>query len=668
VTRGAHPRHRTAGSHTTAGAPSLLVAAGVLLVVVVVVSAVPVPTGDLFVALAGGRDVATGRIAIPDDWSFQTAGRVWVNQNWGSGLLFYAAHWVAGESGLVVLKVVLVLAVAIGVALVGRQNGAGWPAGLLAAAVGLWAARLFPELRPNLLTLVLAPLVIALLRGSTRLSWKAWAAAALTVVWANMHGGFMLGLVAMAAWAVARALAAALRSGVRAAVTRSVWSVAAAFAAVLGAGLLTPFGFGNLTFSLRLLDPGWRAVREWQPLSLAKSDLFGSPWEFLVVAVVAAAVLVVRAWRTLAERGTRDDEWEGRVATSVFDVLLGGVVVAMAVSAWRFVGVALVVLAPFLALPLQRLLQPERRFVRACVASLILIVLMVPVLRELADHYRGSNPRFESTALFDRMFCTDEFPSATVRFVADNRVGGRVFNEWRWEGYLRWRCPTLKVFAGGRAHQVYDLSTVRAYLEIPARPDPGASLASRNVDLVVVPVQMGFDAMVGRLAFAPDARWGIVFFDGADLMVACKDTPQGATLVAGALAGTNVFSDQTVATLSHNLALASAWPTVGEGAVTAVVAANLERPTAFGYSVCQHLVVRGVASPAWLASYLEREWTRLAKLDHHKPGGIMLLDAKRRADTLLSEVYRADGRGGEAERLLAMVATLDSEADALRRW
>jgi hypothetical protein len=375
-----------------------------------------------------------------------------------------------------------------------------------------------------------------------------------------------------------------------------------------------------------------------------------------------------RTWRALAERGGRDAECEDRIAASAFDLLVGGVALAMAVSAWRFVGVALVVLAPHVALPVDSILKSGRRVVRTGVAALALLALMAPVVGELAGHYRRANPRFRSATVFDRMFCTDEFPSGVARFLAENRVGGRVFNEWRWEGYLRWRCPTVKVFVGGRAHQVYDLSTVRAYLDLPANPNPAQALAHRGVEFVVVPVQMRFDAMVGRLAFAPDARWGVVFYDGRDLVLACKDTAQGAALIAGALAGTSRPTDPVAARLSRGLALASAWPTVGEAAVDAVVAANSERATAFAYSVCQHLVARGVASQVWLVGYLEREWGRLAKLDHHSPEGILLLDAKRRAGALLADAYQVNGRVSEAERVRAAVAVLDAEADALRRW
>ena len=98
-------RRPPAGTCEPAASQWSTVAAGaVALAVALVVAVVPVPTGDLFVALAGGRDALAGRLGAPDDWSFATAGRPWVNQNWGSGVLFYGVHELAGEYGLVALK------------------------------------------------------------------------------------------------------------------------------------------------------------------------------------------------------------------------------------------------------------------------------------------------------------------------------------------------------------------------------------------------------------------------------------------------------------------------------------------------------------------------------------------------------------------------------------
>ena len=257
------------------GRVALIVATVVALVCVLIVAALPVPTGDLFVALAGGRDVLAGRLGSPDDWSFATAGRVWVNQNWGSGLLFYAVHALAGESGLVALKLALTGALLAAMTVLGRSTGVSWQAALLTATVGLWTARSFPELRPNLLTLVFAPLLVVLLRASPRRPWLLAAAVALVALWANAHGGFMLGLLVLAFWATARLLAAARYRGLRAVPRTAGPAIAAGVAAVLLSGLASPFGWTNVTFSLRLADPAWRTTSgRWR----TPPRTWGRPW------------------------------------------------------------------------------------------------------------------------------------------------------------------------------------------------------------------------------------------------------------------------------------------------------------------------------------------------------------------------------------------------------
>jgi hypothetical protein len=75
----------------------LIAATVVALICVLIVTALPVPTGDLFVALAGGRDVLAGRLGSP------TTGRsplqtAWVSQNWGDGLLFICGYALAGRA------------------------------------------------------------------------------------------------------------------------------------------------------------------------------------------------------------------------------------------------------------------------------------------------------------------------------------------------------------------------------------------------------------------------------------------------------------------------------------------------------------------------------------------------------------------------------------------
>jgi hypothetical protein len=649
-----------------AGRLPLVVAAAAALTGLLVVTAVPVPTGDLFVALAGGRDVLAGRLGEPDDWSFATAGRVWVNQNWGSGLLFYAAHAVAGEGGLVALKLVLTLAVLAAMTALARSTGAGWAAALLAAALGLWTARWFPELRPNLLTMLFAPLLVWLLRVSPRRPVALAAAVALVTVWANAHGGFMLGLLLLGLWALARAVAATRSLGAAAA-ARVAWpALAAAAAGTLLSAVASPFGWTNLTFSLRLADPAWRTVREWAPMTLARHELFGSPWEFVTVAVVALVASAVRLPAGIrAGRGSDG----APTAVAAFDLVVVVTATTMAVSAWRFVGVALVVLAPLAAPVVERVLQPSRRTWPTAAAVLLLAVAATPVAGRLARHYDVDSPRFAGEGTFERLFQLDTFPTGAVRFLAANGVTGRAFNDWRWEGYLRWAVPALRVFVGGRAQQVYDWATVERYMAVPASAQPAAELAAIGADLVVVPMHLAWDPMVERLALQAGARWLIVYYDGRDAVLVDAGSPAQRALVDGVRTGRLQYPNPAVAGVSCALALAC--PPGGAAAAErfdALASAAREMPTIGVYWALAALERRGELCIDRLLTFLEQEQSRLAALDHRRAGGVGALKAKWAVAWQLSEHYRAAGRSADAARLATIAANLRAELWSVLSW
>lgn len=669
--RGRSARQRTAPAPQPALRPMWsrlpwLAAVSLALGCWLVVTAVPVPTGDLYVALAGGRDALAGRLGERDDWSFATAGRVWVNQNWGSGVLFYLTHALAGEGGLVALKAALTLAVLAAMAVLARSTGAGWVTALLVASVGLWAARHFPELRPNLLSLLFAPLLAWLLRSSWRRGGRLAAAVGLVTVWANTHGGFLLGLLLLASWAVARLLAAARCRGLRG-IPRGVGPAAAAcLAGVVLAGVATPFGWTNLTFSLRLADPVWRTVREWAPLSLTSHELFGSPWGFVAIAMTSLAVVVVRLVRVVRSKSEGD---EAQQAAAWFDLVAAGMVAAMAVSAWRFVGVALVILAPLTAPLVDRVLQPARRILPTLAVVVALTIAAAPLAGRVARHYRPDHPRFGGESLFGRMFELDTFPRGAATFLADNRVQARVYNEWRWEGYLRWIAPQLRLFVGGRAQQVYDLPTVARALEVPSSPSPAAELAHIGAEVVVVPMHLAYDSMVERLTLRDHARWVMVYYDGRDSVLVDSQATAQRWLVERLRQGSLRYPTPAVAAVSRALFLAcSASGAAPAERVAALTSAAREMPTIGVYWALVALAARGEVGTLPLLAFLKEEQSRLEPLNHRQAGGVDVLKAKYSVAWQLSRQYAATGQEEEAVRWSSVAAQLRSELWSLLQW
>lgn len=100
--------------------------------------------GDLYVALAAGRDIVNTNFACltqPDTWSFTTTDRIWLNQNWGSHLIYYLAHSGSGEFGLLALKALLLVIMAAAIVMVCRLRGVNWPVAMLTAGAAIAGVR-----------------------------------------------------------------------------------------------------------------------------------------------------------------------------------------------------------------------------------------------------------------------------------------------------------------------------------------------------------------------------------------------------------------------------------------------------------------------------------------------------------------------------------------------
>src|SRR4051794_6885525 len=160
--------------------------------------------GDFYLSLVSGRFVAHHGFA--DQYPFATVakGGTWLNQQWLSELAFFRIAEFLGPTGLTVLYAALITTpLAI---LLWLCRGKGWP--MLVAVTAFYFPGLLAIIHPRAagFTVVIFSLLVALLavvwrgragQGSER--WPRWwvgvAIVALFAVWANLHGGFIAGLL-----------------------------------------------------------------------------------------------------------------------------------------------------------------------------------------------------------------------------------------------------------------------------------------------------------------------------------------------------------------------------------------------------------------------------------------------------------------------------------------
>ena len=223
--------------------------------------------------------------AVPtvDIYSFTMRGQPWISTQWLSQVLYAKAYSLAGWSGPVVLAAIAIAATFV---LLAKFLDRRLSESTILAFVIMALALTLPHLlaRPHVLAL---PVMVAwagsLIAAADRRSAPPLFLLPLMVLWANLHGGFVFGLVLIAPLALDAVLAAAPASRKTLLLRWFGFGVAA-----LAAGCCTPYGWNSLLASQKILALGSALplILEWKPADFGS---FG-PFELCLLLGIGLAL------------------------------------------------------------------------------------------------------------------------------------------------------------------------------------------------------------------------------------------------------------------------------------------------------------------------------------------------------------------------------------------
>ena len=274
------------GSIAREASADLIQAAAALVAFAVVLFAPQVLSdGDTYWHLAAGEwMLAHGQVLHRDVFSYTHAGQPWETHEWLSEVLMAAVFRAGGWSGLLVLYATAAAAtVGLIAGRVKRSLGGLALVAVLVLAMACSAGTLL--VRPHLLVL---PIMIVWLREllAARDAGRAprWFMPALMVLWANLHGSYVFGLLLMGPFALEALVETPVGSRL---VTLRRWApVCLASAAAM---LLTPHGLDGVTYPFQIMTMSTlNAISEWQPADFSKPSAF----EFTLL-----LTLFVSLWR-----------------------------------------------------------------------------------------------------------------------------------------------------------------------------------------------------------------------------------------------------------------------------------------------------------------------------------------------------------------------------------
>ena len=153
--------------------------------------------GDLPRHLLVGKLIRETRsVPLTDTFSFRTIGFPSIPHEWLSQVIFSISNDLLGLNGVVILTALIVTASWLLVFREAARRTSHVFASFFVTALGIAASMIHVLPRPHLFTYLMVALWIVVLeriRSNTKNSW--WWLPVLMVVWVNLHGMFVLGVI-----------------------------------------------------------------------------------------------------------------------------------------------------------------------------------------------------------------------------------------------------------------------------------------------------------------------------------------------------------------------------------------------------------------------------------------------------------------------------------------
>jgi hypothetical protein len=405
-----------------------------------------------------------------DFYSFTHAGEPWLSNAWLSQVLYAIAYAHHGWAGVVVLAALAIAAaLAIFVHLLKPYFEPAHRILLATLALALSCHHLLA--RPHVLAL---PVMVAwsggLIMSVDRRASPPWLLLPLIALWANLHGGFVLGLALIAPVALEAVWTSNANKRVAIAVRWAVFGVAA-----LAASCCTPYGWHTLAAAVAILDLGGvlSALSEWQPADFSSFSLF----EASLLGLIGLALF----------RG---------IAISPPRIALLLLLTQMALAHVRSIDAFAVLVPLVLAKPFADHWSPQRA---AVVAREVASVSVMALLAMLAVAVGTVATTAAYTGHHDFVFVKTQTPAAAVDALTQHRAK-RIFNAYEFGGYLIAR--GIPTFIDGRA-ELYGEKYVLDYFDAIAARDIDrltALLDDNRIDATLLPPHTPAAQLLDRMS------------------------------------------------------------------------------------------------------------------------------------------------------------------------
>jgi len=463
---------------------------------------------------AGEWILDNGRAPDKDIFSFTMPDMPWYAWEWLWDAVFAVLHRRFGMGGVVLASLLLLCITFFLLYRLVRRRAGNVLAAITTTAMAVGVSSIHWLARPHLLTFFFLVVFLAILdrvrEGRTKLLLFL---PPLTVLWTNLHGGFLVGFSLVGALAAGEVIAA---------LTGTDWTdskrrlrqagvYGSALAASLAATLLNPYGFRLHTHIYRYLTESYHRefINEFRSLS------FQSPIYILLEPLLLLIAFTVYRFFRQRRYG---------------DVTLIVVWTHFALQMSRNVPILAIVAAPFVAETLAGLLSDliaadVAPWLRRSAQGLQSFASEIGAIDRVGRlHLASAGVFFVVLAIvfapnppepFIVKYDAKNYPEKALSFLAGSDLPRkRIFTSDEWGDYLIYKLyPSVKVFLDGRS-DFYGPDFGKKYINaISVKYDWDQLLRDHGIDTVLLPVDFALASTMKE-----SARWRVYYDDGVAII------------------------------------------------------------------------------------------------------------------------------------------------------
>lgn len=435
-----------------------------------------------------------GQILKDNIFSSMMSDYKWVNHSWISDLLSYFFFDNFGFIGLTVLSASVV---ALTFFLFSKAfNLTLWNKAVIFPLLFFFVEPVYSHgFRTQMLSYLLTGVLFLILYAGFEKSKKFFLfLPPLFLVWVNMHGGFILGLILMIAYSSLRLFKEVLDKKIKIQglinLIKEYRFLVAAILISFFATLVNPFGFGVYREVFNHFGNPWlKYISEWAPFG----DLSRQWWSliaFINLFVVGLGILF----------------FTGRLRSQLPLFLLCTLLILLSFYERRYAWTLYYISLPILA-GISHFFKPNTVKFESIGAFIISVVFLFFASSQKGDFSEVKNMTWSKYCSASVILCS---PSA-VRFVEENKLANNISTPYSWGGWMIWNYPNVKPSIDGRMHLWKDEKEYSAFAEYYTNVQDWESIDRSKYDTVIA---LKIKPIYKRLtALSKEGKWKKVYED-----------------------------------------------------------------------------------------------------------------------------------------------------------